>query len=143
MKDFFISYNKADAEMATWIAWQLEEAGYTTAIQAWDFGPGNNFVMAMHKAATEAQRTIAVLSPDYLQAKFTAPEWAAAFAQDPTGEQRLLIPVRVREVNLSGLLKPIVYIDLVAQNEKEAKIRLLSGVLMDRKKPISKPPFNV
>lgn len=141
-KNFFISYNKADAKKAEWIAWQLEEARYTTIIQAWDFGPGDNFVLAMQKVATEAERTIAVLSPDYLQAKFTAPEWAAAFAQDPTGEKRLLIPVRVREVNLSGLLRPIVYIDLVLQDEEEAKARLLSGVCMERKKPISKPLFN-
>jgi len=111
MKDFFISYNSADKDRAEWIAWQLEDAGYTTVIQAWDFGPGQNFVLAMQKAATEARRTIAVLSPDYLDAKFTTPEWAAAFVQDPTGEQRLLIPVRVRPVELAGLLKPIVYID--------------------------------
>ncbi len=31
-KDFFISYNKADREWAEWIAWQLEEEGYTTVI---------------------------------------------------------------------------------------------------------------
>ena len=86
MKDFFISYNSADKNRAEWIAWQLEEASYTTIIQAWDFGPGENFVLAMQRAATEAKRTIAVLSPDYLTAQFTAPEWAAAFVQDPTGQ---------------------------------------------------------
>ena len=37
MKDFFISYNSADKGWAEWIAWQLEEAGYTTILQAWDF----------------------------------------------------------------------------------------------------------
>lgn len=30
-----------------------------------------------------ASRTIAVLSPDYLNAEFTQPEWAAAFVQYP------------------------------------------------------------
>jgi hypothetical protein len=37
VKDFFISYNSADKGWAEWIAWQLEEAGYTTILQAWDF----------------------------------------------------------------------------------------------------------
>ena len=60
MKDFFISYNRADKSWAEWIAWQLEDAGYTTVIQAWDFRPSSNFVLEMHKAVTEAQRTIAV-----------------------------------------------------------------------------------
>jgi hypothetical protein len=57
MKDFFVSYNKADA-WAEWIAWQLEEAGYSTVIQAWDFRPGSNFVLEMHRAAQEAERTV-------------------------------------------------------------------------------------
>jgi hypothetical protein len=98
---FFVSYNKADKQWAEWIAWQLEEAGYNVFIQAWDIRPGANFVLAMQRATESADRTIAVLSPDYLQAKFTKPEWAAAFAQDPTGEQGLLVPVRVRHVELS------------------------------------------
>src|SRR5437588_8349616 len=78
-KHFFISYNKADRAWAEWIAWQLEKEGYLTVIQAWDFRPGSNFVLEMHKAATEAERTIAVLSPNYLNALYTQPEWSAAF----------------------------------------------------------------
>ena len=38
-KDFFISYSGADRSWAEWIAWQLEAAGYTAVIQAWDFRP--------------------------------------------------------------------------------------------------------
>ena len=56
-KDFFISYNKADREWAEWIAWQLEEAGYTTVIQSWDFSPGRNFILEMDKATKAAKRT--------------------------------------------------------------------------------------
>jgi hypothetical protein len=29
MKDFFISYHKVDKTWAEWIAWHLEEAGYS------------------------------------------------------------------------------------------------------------------
>ena len=92
MKDFFISYNKADRTWAEWIAWQLEEARYSVIVQAWDFRPGSNFVLDMNRATKEAERTIAVLSPDFLAAEFTQPEWAAAFAKDPTGEKGLLVP---------------------------------------------------
>ena len=67
MKDFLISYNKADSRWAVWIAWELEEAGFSTVFQAWDFRPGSNFVLEMDRAAKEAQRTIVVLSPDYLK----------------------------------------------------------------------------
>ena len=46
--DFFVSYNQHDRGWAEWVAWQLETAGYVTLIQAQDFGPGSNFVIAMH-----------------------------------------------------------------------------------------------
>src|SRR5215468_7914028 len=105
MKDFFISYNSGDRSWAEWIAWQLEEAGYTTVLQAWDFRPGGNWALDMQQADVHARRTLAVLSPDFLTSAFTQPEWAAAFAQDPTGEKGVLVPVRVRTCNPEGLLR--------------------------------------
>jgi tetratricopeptide (TPR) repeat protein len=140
MKDFLISYNKADSRWAVWIAWELEEAGFSTVFQAWDFRPGSNFVLEMDRAAKEAQRTIAVLSPDYLNAEFTKPEWAAAFKADPTGRDRRLIPVRVRDCQPEGLLEQIVYIDLVDLDEPQARETLLAGI-HPRGKPESAPHF--
>jgi hypothetical protein len=141
MRNFFISYNRMDRLWAEWIAWQLEEAGYTTMLQAWDFRPGTNFVLAMHQAAVEAERTIAVLSPNYLDSHFAKPEWAAAFAQDPTGEKGLLLPVRVRTCNPKGLLPQIVYIDLVGLDEEAARDILLTGISRERSKPTTAPSF--
>jgi hypothetical protein len=140
-KDFFISYNKADRTWAEWVAWKLEEVGYSTTLQAWDFRPGSNFILEMHKAAAETERTIAILSPDYLDAEFTQPEWAAALLQDPTGKNRTLVPVRVRECNLTGLLAPIVHIDLVGIEESEAVERLIIGLSQERPKPATQPQF--
>jgi tetratricopeptide (TPR) repeat protein len=141
MKDFFVSYNKADRSWAEWIAWQLEEEGYTTIIQAWDFRPGSNFVLDMQEAASKAKRTIAVLSPEYLAAEFTQPEWAAAFAQDPTGKKATLLPVRVRKTKTKGLLRSIVYIDLVELNETAARAALLEGLPRKSRKPTTAPNF--
>ncbi len=140
-RDFFISYTKADRTWAEWIAWQLEEAGYTTFLQAWDFRPSSDFVEEMDRAAKEAERTIAVLSEDYLLSGFAKSEWHVAFAKAATGEQGALLPVRVREVELEGLLKPIVYIDLVDSTEERAKELLIAGVERERAKPESPPMF--
>jgi tetratricopeptide (TPR) repeat protein len=139
--DFFISYTQADRAWAEWIAWTLEEAGYKAKIQAWDFPAGSNFVVEMHRAAAGAERTLAVLSPDYLNSLFGMTEWAAALAQDPTGEKGKLLPVRVQEVSPDGLLAPIVYIDLVGLTEPAARERLLGGLLRERAKPAVKPAF--
>lgn len=141
MKDFFISYNKADRAWALWIAWELEAAGYTTVVQAWDFRPGSNFVLEMHKASSETDRTMPVLSPDYLAAEYTQQEWAAALALDPRGEGRRLVPVRVRECTPGGLLRPVVYIELVGLDESDSRNTLIEGVRRERIKPSTQPSF--
>ena len=141
MKDFFVSYNRADRHWAEWVAWQLEEAGHRVVIQAWDFRPGENFVLNMHRAAEECERTIALLSPNYLQSMYTQPEWAAAFSNDPTGEKGLLLPVRVRECEPAGLLRAVAYIDLVGLEEAQAREVLCEGLERKRAKPAVAPQF--
>ena len=124
----FISYNRADRDWAEWIAGAIESAGYEPIIQAWHFRPGENFVLRMHEAAAQTDFTLAVLSEAYLQAAYTHSEWAAAFAQDPQGKQRKLIPVRVAECTLTGTLAAIIHIDLVGLGEPDAKRALLDGL---------------
>jgi hypothetical protein len=140
-KDFFISYNKADRAWAEWIAWELEEEGYSTVLQAWDFRPGNNFVLSMQHSAAEADRTLIVLSPDFLTSLYCQPEWAAAFAGDPTGSGGKLVPVRVRDCQPEGLLAQINYIDFLHLNEAEAREALRGGVGRGRLKPSVPPSF--
>ena len=140
VKNFFVSYNRADRVWAEWIAWTLEEAGYSALIRAWDFRPGANFVLEMHKASEQTQKTILVLSEDYLKAEFTKPEWAAAFVRDPDGQERALIPVRVKECKPTGLLAPVVYVDLVGLGEPDARAAVL-GAFSERAKPAQAPIF--
>jgi hypothetical protein len=141
-RDFFISYNRNDRAWAEWIAWTLEEEGYSTVIQAWDFLPGTNFFLEMERGLDRARRVLAVLSPHYLSSKFAQIEWAAAFAKDPTGEKRILVPVRVAKVGLPSLHAAIVYIDLVSKSEADCQSDLLKGIDdLARLKPSSKPAF--
>lgn len=138
-RDFFVSHTGADKDWAEWIAWQLEEAGYSIEIQAWDFHAGGNFILDMHRAASTTQRTIAVLSSNYLAARYTHPEWAAAFAQDPTGAKRTFIPVRVSDCQPDGVLRAVTYVDLVELDEATARQALLARISGERLKP-SRPP---
>jgi len=140
VKDFFVSYNRADQQWAEWIAWTLEEAGYSVVIQAWDFRPGGNFVLDMQRAAAESQKTIAVLSQSYLKSSFTQPEWAATFANDPQSVEHKLLPIRVKECKPEGLLRSIVYVDLVGLSPTDAKQALLNS-LLQRVKPEQEPAF--
>lgn len=140
-KDFFVSYTSADRQWAEWIAWTLEEAGFSVFLQAWDILPGSNFVQQMRLAAVHCDRTVAVLSNAYLQSVYAESEWNAAFADDPTGTKRKLIPVRIEDCQLVGLDKPIVYVNLIALSEDDAKASLLQGLGQTRAKPEKRPPF--
>lgn len=141
MTDFFISYTHKDGDWAEWIAFTLEDAGFTTKIQAWDFRPGSNFVLEMQAAADKAQRTVLVLSPDYLNSKMAAPEWAAAFAKDPQGQELRIVPVMVRQCEPSGLLPTIVQIRLQGLAQDDARRTLLAGIDRKRAKPAGPPKF--
>jgi hypothetical protein len=140
-RDFFISYTRADRQWAEWIAWQLETAGYTTVLQAWDFGPAADFVHEMQKAMTNSERTIAVLSPSYIASVHGEAEWRAAYQRDPTGEQRILVPVRVADFSPPGLLATRVYIDLFGKDVVSAKAALLDGVRGQGSRPSQAPGF--
>lgn len=128
MQDFFISYNNADSHWAGGILDWLDQAGFTTVSQAQDFVAGSNFVSEMHNALQGAKRLIMVLSPEYLRAKFPEAEWTAALASDPTNEKRTILPVRVRDCQPAGLLRPLVYIDLVGLGVGDARKRPLAEI---------------
>ncbi len=134
-KDFFISYNRNDQGWAAWIADVLEKASRSVIIQAWDFLPGSNFVVEMQRATSECDKAVAILSPDYLASMFTQAEWAVAFSVDPSGANRKLIPIRVRMCEPPGLLRTIVYCDLLGLAEDAAKSAVLRAVSTDRVRP--------
>jgi hypothetical protein len=144
-RDFFISFNQADRTWATWIAWVLEEEGYTVWFQDWDFG--GNFVEQMNRAHEQANRTLAVLSDNYLESDFTFAEWSARFGQDPAAREDRLVPVRVGPVTRrEHILATRVYADLTNCREDEARERLLQRVRKAtdpyyRSKPSDRPGF--
>ena len=138
--DFFVSHASADRLWAEWIAWELKQAGHSAIMQAWDMQPGANFVLEMDNATRAAKRTIAVLSPAFLESPFCRAEWAAAFRSDPTGGDRRLVGVRVRECEPDGLLGSVVYLDLVGLSLAASRDKLLAGLAAIRAKPFASYP---
>ncbi|KPM52667.1 hypothetical protein ACG83_30005 [Frankia sp. R43] len=139
--DFFVSYTESDKSWAEWISWQLEAAGYRVLVQAWDFGAGAHFVHEMHRAAIEAERTVAVLSAAYLTCAFGEAEWQAAWAADPSGTGRKLLAVRVEDCARPGLLGQLVGVDLFGVEEEVGRRRLLAAAGGMRGKPTEPPSF--
>jgi tetratricopeptide (TPR) repeat protein len=125
---FFISRSGEDSESALWIAKILEAEGHSTTLQDLDFKPGQSFLHQMKLAEDRASHFIALLSPQYLAKPFTLSELYSAVADDPIGENRLLIPVRVVPCEIPRLIKHIIYIDFVGKDEAQRKHALLQGI---------------
>ncbi|ACF13774.1 TPR repeat-containing protein [Chloroherpeton thalassium ATCC 35110] len=141
-KDFFISYTGADEQIASWIAYVLEEAHFGVIFQPWDFNTaGRSIIGNINTATIQSERTIAVISPDYFNSRYTVSEWETAVKKDPEGEVGLLIPIIVREHEIDGILSRLNYISFVGLNEDEAQSALLKGIKRERAKPKEKPSY--
>ena len=134
-RNFFISYAGQDKPWAEWIAAQLDAAGYTVFLQAWDVRPGSNIVVEIDHAIKQTDCTLLVLSAAFLTSGSTFSAWAADFHQDSTGRERRLLPVRIEPCEPTGLLAQIEYLDLVGYDAEQARERLLKGIQKGRVRP--------
>ncbi len=139
--DFFISYTAVDVGWAEWIAWQLEAAGYTTRIQAWDFGAGSHLVHEMQQTIQVARRTVAVWSEAYASSASVQAQWQAAWAADPLGAVRKLLVFRIENCDPPGFLAQLVYDDLFGVDQATATARLAAAAHGRRAKPEVEPAF--
>ncbi len=126
--NFFISYTGSDENIASWIAWELDRARFTYVMQAEHFVPGSRFISEMRRGLGDADHLIAVLSPAYFKSSFGSLEIQSAVAQDPLGEKRRVIPVRVQKCKIPTIFRDLVYIDLVGRTEEESRRALIAGV---------------
>src|SRR5689334_22624562 len=100
---FFVSRAGGDAEIAEWIAKALEAEGHQVTIQNVDDFVAGSFPHHIRTGIDDADRFIAVYSPSYFKSDFCLAELYAAFARDPIGEYRFLVPVLVEPCKVPGL----------------------------------------
>src|SRR5436305_4292832 len=124
LQSFFISYASADRIWAEWIEWQLEENGFTAILPESGLRSDMNFALEIDGIFKKAERIIVILSPDYLRALSGQLDWAMMLKQEAAREQRLIVPVVVREwrqelkrVGLVSINMP----DLVGKDETAAE----------------------
>ena len=138
---FYIDYHDADVQWARWIAYQLENAQYTVFYREQDIRPGMNRILSIDDVLKGGAYIISLLSPDYLQGDsadvvpFGGSVWSAKFTE------RRLLPVRVHDCSVRGLLNTIEPVDLVGLSEMEARLMLLDSVAAERKRSTASPDF--
>lgn len=138
-KDFYISYVSHNNQWAEWIAFHLRELGYSFILPGQDFGPGTNVILETHKAVSQCERTIVLLSPQYIAAMYASPDWTVAFLENETGEKPRLLPIRVQQCEVEGILKPYKMIELADLTEEAARDELVR-VLQRNTPRLQQPP---
>src|SRR3954465_2100605 len=136
--DFFISHAGRDTGWAEWLAWQLQQAGYSVELDVWDWAPGEDFVARMAAALERADRLLAVCTEAYFASAFGGAELRAAFAGQAAAEGRI-VPVLVEPVTLPPLYAPLIPLDLTGLDEAAAATRLRERLAGAR--PTGPPPF--
>ena len=123
-RDFFVSFNRADRDWATWIAWILNANGHSVFFQDWDFR--GSFIEQMHHATQRSKKTLVVLSNSYLHSEYARSEVWAALSRDPIGRQDRVVLMKVGPTGDLGLLAHFAYVDLTNVAEDKAEPELLS-----------------
>jgi hypothetical protein len=136
--DFFVSHAGRDTAWAEWLAWQLQQAGYSVELDVWDWAPGEDFVARMAAALQSADRLLAVCTEAYFASAFGGAEFRAGFVGQARAEGRIVL-VLVEPVAVPPLYAPLIPLDLTGLDETAAAARLRARLAGGR--PTGPPPF--
>ncbi|WP_324783272.1 toll/interleukin-1 receptor domain-containing protein [Streptomyces sp. H51] len=143
---FFVSYAATDRRWASWITWQLENAGFRVLVQERDVaapggdgpvgtgtgtGTGDAGRPDVRSGVERSERTVPVLSADYLSGPYPGLVWRAVHTGDPQRGSGALLPVLVERCRPPWPLPDTAdtaYVDLTGGlTEDEARTRLLAA----------------
>lgn len=130
-RDYFISYNSADADHAAAINTALRAAGYSTHFAGTDLPHGANIAVWMDQGLFSSVQVLALCSPDYFkpEAEYSEAERAATFWADPVGAQAKLIPVEIAPCDYRPLYAPLKRITETSGKLPEAAAAALLAAL--------------
>ncbi|WP_322749804.1 MULTISPECIES: toll/interleukin-1 receptor domain-containing protein, partial [unclassified Frankia] len=110
----------------------------------WDFVPGSHWMTRMADGVRGADRVIAVLSYAYSRSPYERAVREEAFAVDPDGRTRRVIPIRVEDCPCPVLLNRVRSFDLFGLSEDKARSVLLDSIhaaVDGRGKPPAEPLY--
>lgn len=141
----FVSHAGPDTEWATWVAWQLHDAGYVVELDSWHWSAGDNFVARMSAALEQANVIVALWSSSYFESsRWTADEWTAVLAHRRPGAEgadKRLVPLRIEDVAPPGILRSLVARDLFGLNDEQQIRSVVLQAVAGSRAPAGSPPL--
>ncbi|MCP5051813.1 MAG: toll/interleukin-1 receptor domain-containing protein, partial [bacterium] len=128
MSNIFISYSSKDREwVKSWLLPKLEGAGFGTHIDYRDFKIGVPSLNNMERAVDECDKTLLVLTPNWVNSEWTNFESLMLQTDDPTGLTGRIVPLMLEKCKPPKRLAIFTYADFKDEANWESEMsRLIS-----------------
>ncbi|HUW12775.1 MAG TPA: toll/interleukin-1 receptor domain-containing protein [Anaerolineae bacterium] len=124
--DVFISYSDHDREWVQgWLLHRLEETGLRVCIDFRDFELGVASLVNMENAVERSRKTLIVLTPEWVESKWTAFESLLIQTDDPAGRRARMIPLRLEPCEPPKRIAMLTYVDFTQPPEVDFQLRRL------------------
>ena len=139
--DVFISYRWVTPDQE-WVREHLrpalKQAGLKVLLDVEDHVPGRDIILETQRSVLESRHVLCVISPEYEKGQLVRLESLLARRLDPTGQRSFLIPLIVRETELSAWISGLIRITLTDPKYDARQWRRLLEVL--RAPDLTVPP---
>lgn len=135
--DVFISYSHKDEDwVQNWLLARLEAAGLKVCIDFRDFDLGASALDNMEQAATISNKTLLVMTPNWVASEWSNFEALLTQTQDPAARRRRLIPLMLQKSDLPPRLAMLTYANFTNPEKHEAELqRVVSAIKQGAKVP--------
>lgn len=127
-RQFLIVCDDEDDQWSSWVAWSLQDAGYSVFFESFDFLPGQMRVVWISDALRLSDRAIVVAAPSFMRSAICEAQWRVRAAMNPNGVQESVLVTRAEECLLPEELLSAPRVDLFGQSEVECRAHLLEFV---------------
>jgi hypothetical protein len=143
-KKIFISYShKDEAWVKEWLVPRLEEAGLQVHIDYRDFEIGALVIENMEQAVQTCDKTLLILSNNWLNSQWARFEELILQTEDPTGLKRRIYPLMLEPCTLPPRLKIFTHADFTNPDHREIELnRLITQLTTDSPPPTKSQPLN-
>ncbi len=109
--DVFISHSAKDKDAARDLAERLTADSLRVWFDEWEIKPGDMIGLKIQKGLEQSRTLLLIMSANASESEWVTFESQTILFNDPTNQQRRLIPLRLDDSELTGMLKQFVYVD--------------------------------
>lgn len=134
--DVFISYSHADKQWVhDWLLPRLEKDGLKVCIDFRDFIIGVPSLVNMERAVKLSEKTLLVITPNWVKSEWTNFEALMTQTLDPIGLKQRVLPLMLEKTELPLRLKIFTYADFTSKENWEDRIAHLISQIGKRRWP--------